>query len=190
MQSLSATETDLFNKSRQILPKTHPKGVHSGLEESETPVLQSLPPYFMVIVGGIPVHQDYLRFWRAKDVHLTASIPALCWLNSSELVVVLQNISSATRCNQGTRKFWRFQSCDLAVPDFFEISAIPVFHRANMLGLKIFWGTRTSILSSVGGTIDVLWWHYVWSWNIRPYLHDASMVGCTSKKHEGKTAYP
>ena len=95
----------LKNKSRQILPKTHPKGVHSRLDESETPVLQSLPPYFMVFVGGIPVHQDYLRFWRAKDVHLTASIPALCWLNSSELVVVLQNISSATRCNQGTRKF-------------------------------------------------------------------------------------
>ena len=32
-------------------------------------------------------------------MHLTASIPALCWLNSSELVVVLQNISAATRCN-------------------------------------------------------------------------------------------
>eukprot|EP00438_Fugacium_kawagutii_P005357 Skav210331 [mRNA] locus=scaffold475:389880:398041:- [translate_table: standard] len=32
------------------------------------------------------------EFWRAKEVHLTASIPALCWLNSSELVVVLRDM--------------------------------------------------------------------------------------------------
>lgn len=38
------------------------------------------------------------RFWRAKEVHLTASIPALCWLNSSELVVVLRDMYAATRC--------------------------------------------------------------------------------------------
>lgn len=32
------------------------------------------------------------EFWRTKDVHLSASIPALCWLNRYELVVVMRDI--------------------------------------------------------------------------------------------------
>ena len=42
------------------------------------------------------------RFWRTKDVHLSASIPALCWLNRYELVVVMRDIYAATwRCEWG-----------------------------------------------------------------------------------------
>ena len=37
-----------------------------------------------------------VRLWRAKEVPLSSSIPALCWLDSSMLAVALTQTKSVT----------------------------------------------------------------------------------------------
>ena len=50
------------------------------------------------------------RFWRTKEMHLSASIPALCWLNRYELAVVMRDIYAATRCEWGRAWRWDLES--------------------------------------------------------------------------------